>query len=362
MHLNKKKFSIYAILATALILFTACPGPQPPTPTPPVDTHADGLYILNEGTFQHNNSTITYYNCETGAITDDIFLEANHRGLGDTGNDLQRYGSKLYAVVNNSNRVEVMNVENAKSLKSINLDGKQPRYICFYENKAYVSCFDGYVVRIDMATLEVDGTVRCGRNPEGICVCNHKLYVSNSGGLDNPNYDNTVSVIDLATFTVTNTVTVDINPSVVANYDDRYVILVSRGDYINVPYKLLKIDVADLSVTDFGIAALNFAISGDYAYVYSYDFSSSNSWIKVLDLRTGEIVKENFITDGTVIETPYSITVNPLNGDVYITDAHNFTVTGDVYCFGQDGRKKFTFEVGINPSKIVFNNTLHLNS
>ena len=80
-------------------------------------SHADGLYILNEGTFQHNNSTITYYNFETGAITEDIFLEANHRGLGDTGNDLQRYGSKLYAVVNNSNRLEVMNFEDAKSIK-----------------------------------------------------------------------------------------------------------------------------------------------------------------------------------------------------------------------------------------------------
>ena len=244
MHLKTSRLPLYALLAASLILFTACPGPEPPEPPVPVDTHADGLYILNEGTFQHNNSTITYYNFETGAITEDIFLEANHRGLGDTGNDLQRYGSKLYAVVNNSNRLEVMNFEDAKSIKSINLDGKQPRYICFYGSKAYVSCFDGDVVRIDTATLEVDGTVRCGRNPEGICVCNHKLYVANSGGLDNPNYDNTVSVIDPTTFTVTNTVTVGINPSVVANYNDRYVILVSRGDYMNVPYKLLKIDVA----------------------------------------------------------------------------------------------------------------------
>ena len=61
-----------------------------------------------------------------------------------------------------------------------------------------------------------------------------------------------------------------------------------------------------------------------------------------------------FITDGTNLQMPYGITVNPLNGDVYITDAHNFTVTGDVFCFDKNGKKKFSFSAGLNPSAIVF--------
>lgn len=361
MHLRKKSTFVYALLAASLLLLTACPGPEPPDPTPPIDAHADGIFVLNEGVMDHNNSSISYYDMKTGVINPDIFLEANHRGLGDTGNDLQRYGSKLYAVVNVSNRVEVMNFANAKSLKSISLEGKQPRYICFLNGKAFVSCFDGDVVRIDTATLEIDGTVRCGRNPEGICVCNHKLYVANSGGLDNPNYDNTVSVVDPNTMTVTKTITVGINPYIVKGYNDQYIYVNSRGDYMATPYNLYKIDAAtDEVVKEYGIEVLNFDIYGDKAFVYSYDFMNSTSWIKVLNLHTDELSDHNFITDGTTIETPYSITANPLNGDIYITDVHDFTVTGDVYCFSQDGKKKFSFEVGINPSKIVFNTETNL--
>ncbi len=63
-----------------------------------------------------------------------------------------------------------------------------------------MSCFDGSIVKIDTASLQIEATATAGRNPEGVCVVNNKLYVSNSGGLDFPNYDNTVSVFDLNSF------------------------------------------------------------------------------------------------------------------------------------------------------------------
>ena len=78
------------------------------------------------------------------------------------------------------------------------------------------------------------------------------------------------------------------------------------------------------------------------------------SWVKVLDLETDEVVKEQFISDGTQLQTPYNIMVNPLNGDVYITDAGTYTANGDVYCFDKDGKKKFSFEAGLNPSAMAF--------
>ena len=80
------------------------PGPEP-EPQPQPDAYAKGLFILNEGLFQMNNSTLSYYDFTTGEFTENIFLDVNHRGLGDVGNDLQQYGSKLYIVVNNSNIV-----------------------------------------------------------------------------------------------------------------------------------------------------------------------------------------------------------------------------------------------------------------
>ena len=338
------------------LLAASChrPGPEP-EPEPQPDAYANGMYILNEGLFQMNNSTLSYYDFTTGKLTENIFLDVNHRGLGDVGNDLKRYGSKLYIVVNNSNIVEVVDAKTVQSLKTINLSGKQPRQVAFLDDKAYISCFDGDVVRIDTASLEVEASVHTGPNPDGICACNGKLYVCNSGGLSNPNYGNTVSVVDPATFTVVKDITVAINPTRVKGYNDHYVYVVSNGNYGDVPYTFQKIDCqTDEIVKNYNLEVLNFDIHQNLAYVYSYNYSTMTSWIKVLDLETDEIVKEQFISDGTQLKTPYGIKVNPLNGDVYITDAGTFTTNGDVYCFDKDGKKKFSFEAGLNPSAMAF--------
>ena len=314
------------------------------------------MYVLNEGLFQLNNSTLLYYDFTTGTLTENIFLDVNHRGLGDVGNDLQHYGSKLYCVVNNSNTVEVMDFSTAKSLKTINMSGKQPRHLAFLDGKAYISCIDGNVVRVDTASLEIEASVQTGgQNPDGICVCNGKLYVCNSGGLNYPNYDNRVSVIDPVSFTVTKTITVVLNPTRVKAYNDRYVYVVSNGNYGDIPYNFQKIDAqTDEVVKNYNLEVYNFDICQNFAYVYSYNFSSMTSWIKVLNLETDEVENESFISDGTQLQTPYNITVNPLNGDVYITDAGAYTANGDVYCFSKNGKKKFSFEAGLCPASMVF--------
>ena len=341
------------------LFIVSCDKPKPePEPEPQPDTYANGIYVLNEGLFQLNNSTLSYYDFNTGEFTEDIFLEVNHRGLGDVGNDMKQYGNKLYIVVNNSNIVEVVDPKTAKSIKTIDLPQKQPRQIAFLDGKAYISCFDGDVVCVDTASLEVDGTVHAGLNPDGICVCNGKIYVCNSGGLNYPNYGNTVSVIDPVSFTVTKDITVAINPTRVKGYDNRFVYVVSNGDYSSTPYTFQKINCqTDELVKTYDLEVLNFDIYQNLAYVYTFDYSTMTSaWIKVLDLETDEVVKEQFISDGTKLNTPYGIKVNPLNGDVYITDAGTFTTNGDVYCFSKDGKKKFSFEAGLNPSAMAFRN------
>ena len=354
MHYRQLFVKITTLLLFAFFCAASCNPPEPPRPLP-TDAYAYGAYVLNEGLFQHNNCTLSYYDFENQTLTPDIFLQVNQRGLGDTGNDLKKYGSKLYCVVNNSHRVEVMDFETAKSIKAIPLSGKSPRQITFYKNKAYVSCFDGDVVRIDTATLEVELTAHSGANPEGICVCNGKLYVANSGGLNNPNYGTTVSVFDINTLTLLRSIEVGVNPyKLAANDDNRTVYVCTRGDYMEQHGTFSVIDAQTDQITRTWPNIQNFTVFQDKAYVYEVDYAAETNPVKVLNLTQEGSVAENFITDGTVIQMPYSITVNPLNGDVYITDAYNFTVTGDVYCFDKNGKKKFSFSAGLNPSVVVF--------
>ena len=348
------------------LLYSCAPSNEPPPPEPPpVSEETAALYILCEGLWGTNGSTLAYYSFENQTIDKDYFNTVNGRKLGDIGNDIKIYGSKIYIAVTSSSQVEVIDARTGLSLKQLPLANennkpREPRYIAFDGGKAYVSCFDGSVIRIDTLSLNIDATATAGRYPEGICAANGKLYIANSGGLDYPNYDNTVSVIDIASFKEIKKIEVGINPYKVEADSKGNVYVSTRGNYDDEKYRLQRIDSRTDKVTkNFDVEVLNFCIAGNYAYLYNYDYSDKSNWLKVLNLKTETIERENFITDNTQIETPYSIAVNAATKEVYITDAFDYMVTGNVLCFGEDGKLKYTLEdVGLIPNQVIYINKI----
>ena len=331
--------------------------------TLPENQKTGKMLVLSEGLFNMNNSRLSYYNFETKELKTNYFKEKNKRGLGDTANDMIRYGSKIYIVVNVSSQVEVIDANTGYSVKQIPVfdeddKARQPRYLTGKDGKVYVTCFDGNLLRIDTVKLEIDGMVKCGRNPEGLCIANEKIYVANSGGLDNPNYDNTVSVVDLNTFKEIKKIQVADNPYKIFADSEGDVYVSSRGNYsTSQPYRFQRIDsYVDEVIQEFeGLNVLNFTIYNDIAYMYSFDFNSDNNWIKTFDCLTEKVIDEKFITDNTKIEKPYSIQVNPFDGNIYITNTSDFTMNGDVLCFNKDGELQFSIDnIGLNPNKIIF--------
>ena len=74
-----------------------------------------------------------------------------------------------------------------------------------------------------------------------------------------------------------------------------------------------------------------------------------------INLKTEDTIRENFITDGTVIKTPYGININPYSNNVYITEARDYTTYGDLLCFNQQGQLMFRLNnIGLNPNTIAF--------
>src|SRR5690554_7633002 len=64
-----------------------------------------GFYLLNEGNMSMNKASLDFMDYETGEYKRNVFSQANPDlvgGLGDVGNDIGIYGSKLYVVVNAS--------------------------------------------------------------------------------------------------------------------------------------------------------------------------------------------------------------------------------------------------------------------
>lgn len=337
------------------------------------DTELKGFYLLNEGNMNMNKASLDYFDFGTGLYSRNVYGQANPevvKGLGDVGNDMAIYGSKLYVVVNVSNKVEVLDLKTRKKIKQI--DVINCRYISFHKGSAYVSAYlgevadpkapQGVVVRIDTASLNEVQRVEVGRQPEEMAIVGEKLYVANSGGYSPPNYERTVSVINLNTFQVVKNIDVAVNLHHLKadKYGDLYV--TSRGDYYDIPSKLFVIDTKTESVKKtFDIGVSNLVIDEDLAYYYSTEFSyiTGENVISygVLNVKDEVLTNQKFITDGTEkrIMIPYGIAVHPITKDVYVTDAKDYDSPGRLYCFDKvSGKQKWSVETGDIPNKLVF--------
>lgn len=338
-----------------------------------------GFYLLNEGNMGSNKCTLDYYDYTSATYIRNIYGSANPsavKELGDVGNDLQVYGSRLWAVVNASNKVEVMDVHSARRLGQVDIPN--PRYICFHERYAYISSYAGpmqeggaqlgMVLKVDTASLQEVARCIVGRQPDGITVLDNRLYVANSGGYIAPAYENTLSVIDLASFTEVERIAVAPNlHRVIA--DSRGQLWVSaRSDYFDQPSQLYRVSnlgaeprIERIVAPDgTPLVVANMTLKGDSLFVlgdeYSYSTFLTTKNYAIVDIRQGSVLTTNFISDGTeqIIQNAYGIGVNPQTGEILITDAQGYINPGMLLCYSPHGQLQWKVRTGDIPGHVVF--------
>jgi DNA-binding beta-propeller fold protein YncE len=220
----------------------------------------------------------------------------------------------------------------------------------------------GYVARIDTTTLQVKDTCVVGYQPEEMVIVGDKLYVANSGGYRVPDYDHTVSVIDLNSFK--ELTKIDVAPNLHRMELDAYgnLWVSSRGDYYDVQPMVFIINTeADCVIDQMDLLACSdMTLCGDSLYVYSNAWNnftqSSDISYAIVDVKERRIVTRHFITDGTEewFQNPYGIAVNPNTHEIFVTDARDYITPGKVYCYSPEGRLKWSATTGDIPSRIVF--------
>lgn len=342
---------------------------------PDPDADPIGMYLLNEGNMGSNKADIDYLDYRTGVYARGIYAEKNPdvvKELGDVGNDIQIYDGRLFAVINCSHKIEVMDAYTTKRIMQIDIPNC--RYIRFKGKYAYVTSYvgpvamdpnarKGAVFKVDLNTYQIVGEATVGYQPDELAIVGEYAYVANSGGYRAPNYDSTVSVVELGTMRQIYKIDVAINLSRIKadSYGNLWVS--SRGNYDDVPSNLYRLEqnggryrVAEAM----NIPASNMVLSGDSLYVYSVEYSNQTSkntvTYAIINVKEKRLVSRSFITDGTErdIVIPYGLAIHPKNGDIFITDAKNYVSSGVLHCYSKEGVHKWSVRTGDIPAHLAF--------
>jgi DNA-binding beta-propeller fold protein YncE len=346
---------ILSILVISLMI-SGCAKDPAKIPLPDY-AYNDGVLIANEGTFGSGTGTVSYINRDGSTLKHNIFQEANYlQPLGNVVQSISVIDNQAYIVVNNANRIEVVNKYSFISMASIE-DVDNPRFILDVDpGKAYVSSWDGKIKVLDTDLNLITMEIEASPGQEKMLKVDNHAWILNQGGLG---IDSTITIVDISSDEVIETLQVYPRPTGIC--EDKYgmiwVMCSGRLDYhpdgaseghliaINkVNYSIER----DLIFPDDQHHPLQLQINhnGDVLY-YIYPGGLSQ-----LSIDDENISLDPFIEySGTF----YSFGYDPKDHKIYAADALDFSQSGRVLVFDAlSGEELYTFKAGVIPTHFYF--------
>ncbi|MDE6352281.1 MAG: glutaminyl-peptide cyclotransferase [Muribaculaceae bacterium] len=312
-----------------------------------------GLFITNEGNFQYGNATLSYYDPATNQVQNEVFFRANGMRLGDVAQSMSIYDNKGWIVVNNSHVIFAIDLNTFKEVGRIE-DLTSPRYIHFLsDEKAYVTqLWDNRIFIVNPKKYEITGyiqvpdmTMESGSTEQ--MVQYGKYVYCNCWS-----YQNRIIKIDTETDEVVDQLTVGIQPtSLVLDKNDK-MWTITDGGYEGSPYgyeapSLYCIDAATFKVErqfkfKKGDAPSEVQLNGERDKLY---WINNDIWC--MDVTANRVPVRPFLEYRDT--KYYGLTVNPVNGEVYVADAIDYQQQGMIYRYSPEGELIDEFYAGIIP-------------
>lgn len=314
-----------------------------------------GIFITNEGPFQNGSGSVSFWDRSTETV-EHLYYERANNGA-QVGNILQSMfvsGERAYLVVNNANKVIVVDFSNFEMIAEIS-GLALPRYFVTANNsKAYVSQWgstgtDGSIQVINLDNFTIEKEIPTGSGAEQMILENDRLYVVNSGGWGR---DSTLVVIDTNTDEIVNTIVIGDNPNSMVKDVNNDIWTISLGhtenwndpnDPLNTKGKLVRLENEQI-VQSFEVpGGRNLVINEDGTKMYFTlnDFAGTvyDHWIS----------QDNLSTDPFITGSFYRLGFDPVSRNLLAADAKDFATTGLIQMRDINGDLVRSFEAGIIP-------------
>ncbi|HMG88665.1 MAG TPA: DUF5074 domain-containing protein [Chryseolinea sp.] len=349
---------VLIVLATSCFVLTSCDDED----NPPAGEFENGVFVVNEGNFQDADGSISFINPDDGSVKQDLFGSVNNGlALGDVVQSMTIDGDHAYVVVNNSNKIEVVNANTFVSEHTIQ-GLSLPRYFATLNGKGYVTEWvsftdPGRVTTINLEDHTAGESITTDYGAENILAHDGLLYVSNS-------FSNTVSVVDPEEKEVIKTIEVGSSPGTLLLDSDDMIWVICGGGY-DVEYnplndgKLVRLNpeksedesaVSVVKAIELGTnvtakAATNKAMDSLFYY-------SGNS-VYSINTSANDASSSPLLTEGDATGF-YGIGLDPQDGLLYLADTKNFAGNGVVYRYTTSGKPVDNKVAGRGPNGFVF--------
>ncbi len=319
--------------------------------------YANGIFILNEGNYGSGNASITFVKNDFSSIEQEVFKTVNSDVLGDTAQSIYLTDDRAYIVVNGSNKIEVVNrytMEQVVTIEGASINN--PRYMVVHNGIGYISNWgdaadpnDDFISIIDLATNSVTGIIPVEVGPEKMEVIGDKVYVAMIGAW---NTNNKILVIDTTSNTVVSNIDLGDNPNSMI-VDGNYLYVVSGG--ISYPIsdetagRIDKIDISTNTVT----ATWNFNAT-EHPYHLTHDGSSFYYSLNGGVYKWDGIVALPISPENGLDGFYYGMITK--DGLLYALDAGDYQSEGTLKIFDLSSNTQTqSITTGIIPNGVVFN-------
>ncbi|MBN8702287.1 MAG: YncE family protein [Bacteroidetes bacterium] len=331
-----------------LLIFTSCRKEIEPIQldSTPIK-QGDGVFICNEGNFQFGNSKVGHYNYSTGVYQQDLYRVVNGVPLGDVCQSMVQHNDRIYVVVNNSGKIEVVNASDFKSLATIS-GFVSPRYMCVVSSsKAYVTdLYSNKIAIVNLLSNTITGYISCPGWTEELLFFNNEVYVTNYTR-------GKVYVVNPTTDALQDSIVVAKGAnSLVLDKNSNLWVMCSGEATTSTVSALYKINSANHQT----VTTLVFPSQVDSPFRLSINASKDtlfylNTHVFKLDINSTSVSSTPFINS---IGSFYGLKINPYDNTIWVADAIDYIQNGKVYTYNTSGILQHTISVGIIPSDFLF--------
>lgn len=347
---------VTVLFALCILFFTSCEKDD--DTILPRGNYENGILISGEGNGAISGS-VSFISNDLMTSENLIYQKVNNTELSWYLQSIAFDAKNAYLVVDNQNRVTVVDRYTFEEKGTITTGLVAPRYMAVVGNKGYITNWntgvfeadvdDDYIAVVNLDTYEVESKIDVAIGPEQIIERNGKLYVSHKGARGT---NNIVSVITIADSNIEE-ITVGFKPDeMFFNNAGELVVLSGGNESWTSNETLASIDRIDV-ISNTLISSVTFAV-GEHPSLMILDnntiYYGLNNKIYKMDVNATELPSTSILTAEGFL---YGMEVG--NDNIYTLNA-NFSDVSTLNVYDLTTIEKTqTISVALGASKVYFN-------